>query len=167
MVGDHIDDGPQDQDYDVTTCVPGDLTAAELERCVTIIEAGDAVDPGSARAELPRSKVVAIARKGDEIVGVGAIKRVRRDYVARIAQRSGVTLASETPELGYVARDRKHRGSRLSLRIVAALLSMHRGPLFATTDHDRMKQTLSESGFVEQGHEWQGKRGWLSLWTKD
>jgi hypothetical protein len=125
------------------------------------------VDPDSAAAELPRAVAVAVARRGDEIVGVGAIKRVRTDYAARRADLSGAPFNPDTPELGYVAVDGNHRSKGLSGRIVAALLSKHNGPLFATTDNQYMKSTLTTAGFVQKGCEWKGGRGTLSLWLKD
>jgi RimJ/RimL family protein N-acetyltransferase len=98
---------------------------------------------------------------------LGAIKRIRRGYASAIGERSGIEFPSGTPELGYVAVDEKHRGNRLSPRIVAELLKKNAAPLFATTDNDRMKNTLEKAGFRRQGREWDGKRGRLSLWLKE
>jgi len=156
------------QNYEVTLCAtPGDLTTAQREACVAIIRSGGAVHPKAAARELRRAAMLAIATRGDEIVGVGAIKRLRPDYAAGIAKRSRIPLDPETAELGYVAVDDKHQGQRLSPRIVAALLAKHVGPLFATTDNERMKRTLKKAGFVQKGQEWDGERGRLSLWIKD
>ena len=55
--------------YEVTCSAPSEFTEAELARCIVIIQAGDAVEPGSAARALPRAKVIAVARKGFEIVG--------------------------------------------------------------------------------------------------
>ena len=73
------------------------MSHAEVEKCIAIIRDGDAVDPESAGEELPRASVVAIARTGDEIVGVGAIKRIRRGYASTIAERSGIEFPSGIP----------------------------------------------------------------------
>ncbi len=160
-------DGDAGKGYEVESCAPVDLAPAELASCLVIIRSGEAVDRNSAAAELPRAALLAIARTGSKkIVGVGAIKRVRAGYAARIAQRSGATFDPTTPELGYVAVDGGHRNRGLSRRIVAALLSQHKGGLFATTDSQYMKKTLAGSGFVQNGHEWKGRRGRLSLWTR-
>ena len=156
------------QEYDVKACVAGDLTEEELATCIAIIKSGDAVDPESAAAELPRASVLAVVRQGDQIVGVGAIKRVRRDYASRIAGRSGASFKPDTPELGYVAVDSAHRGNHLSYRIVAMLLSRCPGSLFATTSKDRMKQTLAKAGFVQKGREWKGQNNYqLSVWIRE
>src|SRR5258708_27907274 len=89
--------------YAVKPHAMGDLAEAELVACIAIIKRGNAVNPRSVEAELPRASVVAVARKGPQIVGAGAIKRIRRAYASRIADRSGVSFDPETPELGYVA----------------------------------------------------------------
>jgi hypothetical protein len=154
------------EDYDVEACAPGDLSEADLVTCFAIIRSGEAVNPATMRADLPRSLVLVLARHGNRIVGVGAIKPVR-PYTSKIATRSGVPFDPKTPELGYVAVDTGHRGHQLSHRIVAKLLSKHQGPLFATTSVEPMKRTLAKAGFVKQEHEWDGRTGKLSLWLRE
>jgi predicted GNAT family N-acyltransferase len=158
--------GDDSENYDVKACIPGDLSPAELAACVRIIKKGHAVDPNSAAAELPHAKVIAFARRGAAIVGLGAIKRVRPAYASNIAAKSGASFKKNAPELGYVAVDPKHRKRGLSHRIVAELLSMHKGPLFATTFDKHMKMTLRRAGFVQTGVEWEGRKAKLSLWIK-
>jgi predicted GNAT family N-acyltransferase len=155
------------ENYDVKACAPGDLSPEELEACVTIIRRGAAVNQHSAEAELPQAELLAVARSGDDIVGVGVIKRIRRVYASSIADRSGASFDQDTPELGYVAVDYEHRRHGLSHRIVAELLSKHDGRLFATTSDDYMKKILTKAGFKQKGREWEGQSGQLSLWDKD
>jgi len=99
---------------------------------------------------------------GPRIVGVGAIKPVRRGYAARVSRKSGEKFPPETPELGYVAVDKVHRDNHLSYRIVEALLSRQTGRLFATTDAIGMKKALARYEFETKGAEWEGERGMLS-----
>jgi hypothetical protein len=155
--------------YEVTCGVPSEFTDAELEKCIAIVKAGDAVVPGSVARDLPRAKVIAVARKDSEIVGVGTIKPIRLDYARGIAgpKKSGWHFDPRVPELGYVAIDGQHRRHGLSERIVAKLLC-HEKQLFATTSNEFMKRTLRESKFVSKGGEWRGRRGdLLSLWIKE
>lgn len=152
--------------YAVEYCSFNKLGEEERATCVDIVTAGGAVKLVYAEAELPLAPVVALVRSGQEIVGVGAIKRIR-PYTASVARYSGYPFNPNTNELGYVAVDDKHENRGLSSRIVTALLSKHDGPLFATTDDDRMKNTLRKAGFQMKGHEWDGDRGCLSLWLKD
>jgi hypothetical protein len=154
--------------YEITQCSAGDLASSDLKACVSIITKGDAVDPESAADELPKTRSLVVARKAGVIVGVGAIKRIRLGYASLIASNSGALFPRETRELGYVAVDEKHRGHKLSHQITNELLKVNGStPLFATTDSEAMKRTLTKAGFRREGHEWDGKRGRLSLWLKD
>jgi predicted GNAT family N-acyltransferase len=152
--------------YDVTTCVPADLSQSELGTCVTLVRDGGALEV-DCETRLRRATHLAVGRRGDAIVAVGAIKEVRPDYAKKVSGRSEVRFPSETLELGYVAVDKDHRGQHLSDRIVARLLSTAGGPLFATTDDAFMKRTLKKAGFAEKGQSWEGQRGILSLWWRD
>lgn len=155
-------------DYQVSRCAPCDLSKDDLAACVAIIKTGDAVDPESAERELPLAQAVAVVRKDGQVVGVGAIKRIRRGYASIVAERSGSDFSSQTPELGYVSVAADHQGHRLSARISSVLLSGidQQGPVFATTSNPRMKATLAKVGFVQEGQEWDGDSGRLSLWLK-
>ena len=152
--------------YQVKSCIPARSVRWRLRRVLPSSEAGNTVNRKSAAAELPRAAVLAIARAGERIVGVGAIKRARPAYAGRIAKRSEFAFDPDMPELGYVAVDGNHGNRGLSRRIVVALLSEHDGTLFATTDSDYMKKTLAGAGFVQNGQEWKGQRGRLSLWIR-
>jgi hypothetical protein len=63
--------------YAVEACAPGDLSETDLVTCFAIIRSGEAVNPATMRAVLPRALVLVLARKGGRIVAVGAIKPVR------------------------------------------------------------------------------------------
>jgi RimJ/RimL family protein N-acetyltransferase len=117
--------------------------------------------------KLRSAKLLAVARSGNEIVGVGSIKRVRTDRASGIADKSGFAFPAQTPELGYVAVDPQHWRNGLSHRLVAALLAGKQGGLFATTFDERMKKTLAAAGFTQQGREWPGRNHQLSLWVED
>lgn len=151
--------------YTVTTCLPGDLSKAELAACLAVIKEGGAVAVDTEK--LVRAQVLAVARFGDKIVGIGSIKRVRPDYASTIALRSGFSFPSQMPELGYVAVTEAHRRHRLSGRLVAALGESSQAGLFATTYDDRMKKTLARAGFAQKGNEWMGRTHRLSLWVRE
>ena len=153
----------KDVGYEVNTCVPGELSPGEVETCIAIVQRGDAVNLRTMKRDLPRAGIIATARIRNQIIGVGAIKSVRRQYAAQVSANSGITFPAKTLELGYVAVDSEHRGCGLSHRITKILLSQHTGRLFATTDSEWMKKTLLEAGFSQKGKEWRGDRGILSF----
>jgi hypothetical protein len=153
--------------YVVTTPAANKLLPSEITECIAIIKGGEAVDWVSAKRELPLAAAVALAWKDKRIVGVGAIKRERREYAADIAAKSGVDFPSETLELGYVAVAPEHRGHHLSDCLVRALLKQHKGRLFATTYSEYMKDTLIRADFRTGGKEWKGRKFLLSLWLRE
>ena len=67
------------QEYSVSACVPGDLSDAELATCVEIVRDGGAV--AISLEKLQNARMLAVARKGGVIVGVGSIKRDRKSVV--------------------------------------------------------------------------------------
>jgi hypothetical protein len=156
------------QAYVVTACEPSELNPGELVDCAELIATGGAVDPASAKRELPQATAVATARKEAIIVGVAAIKRIRPEYASKIATRSGVNFPAETPELGYVCVHVDHQRKGLSASLVNALLSGRGLAVFATTSSAAMKKTLRSAKFCLKGCEWEGKNGdQLSLWLRD
>jgi predicted N-acetyltransferase YhbS len=108
--------------YEVTACKPTELSAAELEKCIALIQDGCAVEVNTMRRDLPNSSLLAVARTGDQIAGVGAIKPVRKPYAAKVSQDSGVEFPPDTLELGYVAVQRDHQNRGLSQRIASVLV---------------------------------------------
>jgi hypothetical protein len=135
-----------------------------LEKCAAIIKSGRAVDITTDK--LRRAAVLVVAEAEGIIAGVGVIKGPRPAYGAAIARKSTFALPSEMSELGYVAISAEHKGKKLSHRMVAELIRDRTDALFATTDDPRMKRTLTTAGFIQQGKEWEGSRGRLSLWIR-
>lgn len=153
---------------DVQICAPGELSTAEIQSCISLVQKGGALEnPKWAADQLPRAIIIAIKRDGREIVGVGAIKPQRPKYAADKARKSGFEFDSNAHELGYVVVKESHRGKGISRSITTKLLSAFQTrPLFATTPNPRMKRTLKKIGFIRRGNEWPGKKGKLSLWIK-
>ena len=147
-----------------------DLSPDEIKACLVVLKEGDAVDVKTAERELPRAVTVAVARVGEDVVGMGAIKRQRPLYAKRIAgtKCSGFSFDPNMHELGYVAVLKANRGGQ-SGPIVDSLLKTFKGSLWATTFHDRMKSTLKHRGFVQRGKEWPSENGehQVSLWIKE
>ena len=151
---------------DIQCCAGGSLSEEERAACVSLIREGGAiVNSNTAEARLPQAMLVAINRVGQEIVGVGAIKRSNIQRASSIARDSHFQFDPHSHELGYVAVAKSHRGKKRSRRITEALCStFQERPLFATTSDEHMKKTLRWAGFVQQDQEWQGNSGQLSFW---
>jgi hypothetical protein len=164
------DSKPEAQaDYRVETCAPMDLTAAELERCTSIVIEGEAIENSeSVKTWLPQSLVLAVVRKGEEIVGVGAIKPARPRYAERVAAASEYIFATDLRELGYIARDPPSQEQQTFTAhrrgIVGATWP---GTDLATTSSAAIKAALTDAGFRHQGREWERPRGRLSLWLTE
>ncbi len=155
------------EDYEVKVCLPADLREKELATCIAIIQSGEAVNFASVKRELPNVSTLALARCRGQIVGVGAIKRVRTEYAAGIANKSGAELLVGTLELGYVAVDPAHQRRGLSGRMVHSLVAGHKDRLFATTSTPAMKRVLLSAGFAQRGIEWAGTHSQLSCWVRE
>jgi predicted GNAT family N-acyltransferase len=154
--------------YETHVVEPTALSKMAIERCVSLVNEGGALAARFGASQLRQSRHVCLVRNDDEIVGVGIIKPPRPWYASGIARRSGFDFDSNMLELGYVSRSRNHRGHGLSQKIVSNLIAvLPRMPLFATTSNEKMKQTLRENRFVQQGKQWQGKnKNRLSLWVR-
>jgi len=153
--------------YSVTMPAATHLNPSEISASIAIIRTGEAVDWRAAQRELPLAMAIALAWKDKEIVGVGAIKRERREYAADIAIKSGVEFPPETLELGYVAVVPAHRGHHISDCMVRALFKQYAGRLFATTYNQSMKDALIRAGFRNHGREWKGRKQMLSFWERN
>lgn len=118
---------------------------------------------------LKRTRSVALFRDAgtDRIVAAAAWKQPAARYRRYTFTKAGASLAGfETaPELGYVVIARDMQGKHLSGGLVGAIVEQITEPTFATTDNNTMRNNLERSGFIRVGHDWQGKKGVLSLWT--
>lgn len=159
--------------YTVELVDPRGLSEADFVAFLSVVTAGNAVDPCSAREQIPQATALAIAKVSDQVVGVGAIKantQERWDYAAGQARKAMHAFDLKTLELGYVAVVAEHRRKDLSRRLVACLLARYQGPLFATTSSNGMIKTLEWAKFTRYGQQWESERSpypMLSLWLKN
>ncbi|MCK5519362.1 MAG: GNAT family N-acetyltransferase [Alphaproteobacteria bacterium] len=158
-----------DSIYKVKVSAPSDLSQTDISKCIDIISRGGAAG-NSIPQLLPKAQSLVIARtciKGN-IVGVGALKIVRPEYAEEISgkDKSNFPFNINTTELGFIAIDPSYQNKGISRSIVEKLCSIHKGSLFATTDNIYIKKILKLFEFEQQGKEWKGHRGILSLWIK-
>ena len=106
--------------------------------------------PQSGAEGAANAAILVVARCNNQIIAVGAIKRLRAEYAAGIARKSGAEFPAETPELGYVAIYPAHQRRGLSHRLVQLLLLGRKDRLFATTSAAPMKKVLARAGFTKK-----------------
>src|SRR3954447_17026910 len=133
---------PSAEVYTIGLCTVGDLSPAELARCVKLVAEGDALDEHYVKDGLPKARLVAVARRDGQIVGVGVIKGDNAAHARTVARQSKFAFAPETLELGYVSVDEDHKDQHLSTKLVEALVSRQSGPMYATTRSDRIRHVL-------------------------
>ena len=147
----------------------GELSAEDLNKSLSVLEEGKAVNLASARAELPIAPVVVLKRIDGKVVGLGAIKRQRPDYAADKARASGYDLDPNMHEVGYVAV-RQAFGER------GVLWADHGCPVVgvaaAAVLGDDIEsvygETLTRAGFDPRGEPWAGASGnVLRLWIRE
>lgn len=145
------------------------LDKSQQQAVLQILDEGKAVSVRSAKKELPHVTTLVLLRHHDAIVGVGTIKPERVWYAGDVQspEKSGHRFDPKMLELGYVVVHNDHCDKKLSGDIANALLARHKGPLFATTDDQKMKYTLGNRDFTQNGKEWKGIRGTLSLWLRE
>jgi GNAT superfamily N-acetyltransferase len=143
-----------------SVCTPQAL--ADFEKLV--IEGG-AVNPEGLRQRIHEaSRLLFLREAGDQLVGVGALKRPSPAYRNTVFANAQATVPpGEYPlELGWVVVAKSHRGRRLSTRIVSELLPFAKNEnIFATTRADeRVLSFAFDCGFKINGKPFPSGRGY-------
>ncbi len=143
------------------------LTNQQLDGYVDFLrEAGAVKYFKTARERLLSAELVTLT-KGQDLVGIGAIKAKRSEYNRKIATRSQYLLPERMCEIGYIAVAKAYRGKGYSKQIVKELLE-YDDWVFATTSSEAMRRTFCHFGFKPKGNMWTSKEGAkLSLWVKE
>lgn len=154
---------------DIDFKAPGEFSDADIAVAAHLVKIGGALpaDESTIASRLRKSRKLGLCRDGSVIVGVVSIKEPENSYRKRgfAKAKVDISLHSNAPEVGYVTVHKDYRGQKLGQRLVEAAITEDRLTCYATTDDSSMKTILSKVGFSRQGHEWEGARGKLSLWT--
>jgi hypothetical protein len=154
--------------FTVRIVIPNPSIPHLLEQCKILVIEGGAIDHKYVDSELPQVACLAMAYQKNILVGVGAIKRIRKDYTTQVGRNAGVTLYPGTPELGYVAVAPAHREHGVAGVIVQALVNTVNVPMYATTGHPHMVSPLRKASFEVQGNAWNGRNHQaLRLWVRN
>jgi predicted GNAT family N-acyltransferase len=141
---------------------PAKCAEAELSRfCGIVVEAGE-VDPDGLEDRVRKAEILAFLRLDDAIIAVGALKRQRTDYVARVFRKAEAKTFSAkfALELGWVVVIDDHRKKGYSNYVVAALVDTATGQnIYATSITKRfaMHAALLRYGFQRDGVEWESE----------
>lgn len=145
--------------YHVAVYPTHDLTDAELDQCLTVIRAGEAIRLPNTATLRHQCQLIATARDEAAIIGIYAIKRARPAIARWIMTNAAAKFNPTTPELGYAAIAPTHRGRDLSTILRATIMAAHHGPLYAVTSHPASIHGLGRAGFTQIGQPWRGQRG--------
>lgn len=142
-----------------------DCTTAIAE----LIKSGGALPArtNTLKARIRRARLLAVCYKNGLVTAVAALKNPDPAYREDVFAKANVPIAQfqNAPELGYLTVTETMRGKGIGKDLARALLQDLREPCYATTDSDVMKKILQSVDFSQEGDEWEGQRGTLSLWT--
>ncbi len=144
---------------------PQKCSETELNGFEKLVKEGGEVSSRGLRNRIMNAMNLSwIEEKGDNIIGVGAIKRPSPEYRSSVFKKAG---SSEVPnlyefELGWVFIIPAYRGNHLSTPLIQSLLtSSGNKPIFATTrdNNEAMKAILVKFGFKDSGRPYLSNNG--------
>jgi GNAT superfamily N-acetyltransferase len=146
----------RDSSVAVVVQSPSACAAKELSAFEQFVLAGGEVNAETLLGLVARSLSLAFAKVGEELVGVGAIKRPNGNYRAYVFAKAGVKQDPEQFEfeLGWVYVRPSARGKGLASGIVEALIpSLHGAHAYATSrvNNVQMHASLKRFGFKPVG----------------
>ncbi|MFZ6843148.1 GNAT family N-acetyltransferase [Undibacterium sp. RuTC16W] len=147
----------------VTVREPAAASAEELSAFRQFVLEGGEVNPQTLPGLVLRALSLALARVGEELVAVGAIKRPNPGY------RAGVFAKAQVPqnpsrfefELGWIYVRPSARGKGVASVLVGELASsLNSAPAYATSrvNNERMHAALKRFGFQPVGSPYPSQR---------
>jgi len=143
----------------ITVKSPSECTKEELSRFHKIVLDADEVRAAGLADRIKRAEVLAFLEHGNEMIGVGALKRQHPNYTTRIFTNAKARRAASNYglELGWVVVGEAHRGRKYSLPIVEALVAHAADKrIYATSasTNEPMHKALIRYKFERDGDEW-------------
>lgn len=138
---------------------PGGCSKEELRCFCDMVAAAGEVKRDGLEGRVGRAEVLAFLEHGGKIIGVGALKRQHRNYIARLFERAHARSEAGNfdLELGWIVVDEAHRGHKYSRSIVAGLLRHAKSQrIYATSvsTNEPMHKTLVHFNFEQDGTAW-------------
>lgn len=142
---------------------PADCSKPEIEDFYHLALTGGEVEPEGLTGRIGRAEFLAFLHQDEHLIGIGALKNQRPDYVKDAFSNAGCRelQGDIRRELGWVVVAPDHEGRGHSKTIVGALLVTAQGaPLYATSNTKRvaMHRTLARFGFKREGDAWPSQR---------
>jgi len=149
---------------------PNQYTAAELSIIEASVRRGGEVNEDTLSDNLRRAQRIAIAREGQRIISVCALKRVFARHNRNVSTSSGYALPDDAAEFGYVFTEEAYRGRGYGSLATAALLDGLRC-VYATarTGNVEMRRILLKNNFQEIERSWRSREHAgesITLWTR-
>ena len=144
---------------------PKKCSEAELNMFEKLVKDGGEVSLRGLRHRIVNALYLAwIEEKGDDMIGVAAIKKPSPDYRSSVFKKAGSSEVANQYEfeLGWVFIIPTCRGYRLSMPLIQSLLtSFSIQPIFATTrdNNEAMKAILTKFGFQKSGESYMSTNG--------
>lgn len=146
----------------VEVSVPGQVSAERRALFMQRVREGGEVNPHSLRRLVDRAFVLGLALRGQDLVGVGGIKRPNAAYRDRIFASAG---AAQDPaefefELGWIYVVPAARSQHVSTRLVETLMrNIGDGQVYATShvNNERVHALLDRFDFAAVGKPYRSK----------
>jgi len=141
----------------------------EITSIVDFLELRAHVKKRFLRSNLPRTRLLAVAYSGNQIVAVCALKGTNTTYSRAISSKSGFFLSDDAAELGYAATDEAHRRRGLGGHLNSEILTRAPKALYATcrVGNASEERILTASGFRPVGSPWQADHTMIGVWVRD
>jgi RimJ/RimL family protein N-acetyltransferase len=144
---------------DIVLKRPDECSQEDLHRFHDLVVTAGEVKTEGLLARLGRAEALVFLESGNETIGVGALKRQHKNYIARKFETAEAKhdAGHFDLELGWVVIDKAHREKGYSRRIVEALLTHARGrTIYATSasTNEPMHKTLINFKFERDGIAW-------------
>jgi len=109
--------------------------------------------------------------EGDQLAGVAALKKPRKEYKSRTFQNAGVVEQADKfdLEIGWTFTLKEYEGLHICSNLIQNLIEKSQSHnMYATTSskNSRMDRILTRFGFAKVGAPYRGRKGQLQLYLR-
>lgn len=100
---------------------PEELATEDMERIISLVEAGGSVDPGRVRENLSHAFLIGYVRdENGKIVACSSLKHPRAEFTQMVREQTGLELSGSL-ERGYTSVLPEFRGKKMASNLLAGL----------------------------------------------